>query len=154
MAKQVFQSAAELRARTGEEVAVSEWHTVTQEEIDQFAAVTQDQQWIHVDRERAAAESPYKTTIAHGFLTLSMLSKLSRESVELAGDFKMRINYGLNKVRFPSAVPSGSRIRARFAVGSVEALEGAVQVIWKVTVEVEGAAKPACVAEWVIRCYF
>lgn len=143
-----------MRARTGEEVAVSEWHTVTQEEIDQFAAVTQDQQWIHVDRERAAAESPYKTTIAHGFLTLSMLSKLSRESVELAGDFKMRINYGLNKVRFPSAVPSGSRIRARFAVGSVEALEGAVQVIWKVTVEVEGAAKPACVAEWVIRCYF
>lgn len=140
---------SELRALTGQEVAIGDWFTVTQELIDSFASLTDDFQWIHVDQKRAAAESPYGRTIAHGFLTLSLLSRLSREAIAVQGDFKMRINYGFNRVRFVSPVPSGSRIRARFTVQKVTENE----VTWLVTVELEESEKPALVAEWLARFY-
>ncbi len=138
--------------RVGEEIAVSDWLEVTQSRIDQFADATGDHQWIHVDPARAAAESPFKSTIAHGFLTLSLLSTLIRESIELTG-LRMAINYGLNRVRFVSPVPAGARIRALVILQSVDAVSGGFQVTWQVTVEREGGEKPACVAEWVVRYY-
>jgi acyl dehydratase len=144
----------ELRARAGQEVGVSGWHTVTQEQIQRFAEVTGDDQWIHLDVERTRHESPYKTTIAHGFLTVSLLSGLIREAVEITGDFKMRINYGFNRLRFPSGVPAGSRIRGRFTLNSVKDFAGGVEIAWGVVVEVEGREKPALVAEWLGRTYY
>ena len=134
----------------GREVATSDWLEITQERIDQFAAAGGDHQWIHVDPERAARESPFGRTIAHGFLTLAVLSQLLGDSLEITGK-RMGINYGLNRLRFPSPVPSGSRVRARFVLGALEPLEGGVQTTWNVTVEREGEAKPALVAEWVTR---
>ena len=142
-----------LRDRVGEEIAVGEWTTISQAQIDQFAAATGDRQWIHVDAERAAKESPFKTTIAHGFLTLSLLSSFLRDAIEFSG-VRMAINYGLNKVRFVSPVPSGSRVRARIAAGAVEEVGGgAIQVTWNITVERDRSEKPACVAEWIVRYY-
>ena len=141
-----------LRDRVGEEIAVGDWFEVSQERINQFAEATGDHQWIHVDPARAAAGSPFRTTIAHGFLTLSLLSMLIREAIQFTG-IRMAINYGLNKVRFVSPVPVGSRIRARLAIGSVEEIGGAVQVTWSATVERAGSDKPACVAEWLVRYY-
>ena len=143
----------QLRSLVGREAGTSEWHTIDQRMIDAFANVTGDHQWIHTDPQRAKTESRFGRTIAHGFLTLSLLSRLSHDSIQVSGDFGMRINYGLNKVRFPAPVPEGSRIRARFTVQSVEDIEGGHQVVWLVTVEVEGSQKPALVAEWVIRYY-
>jgi acyl dehydratase len=143
----------ELETLLGQEVAVSDWFLVDQSRIQAFAEVTQDTQWIHLDPDRAAKESPYGTTIAHGFLTLSMLSDLSRQAIDLRGDFRMRINYGLNRVRFPAAVPSGSRIRGRFALAGLENLAGCWQITWDCTIEVEGQSKPAAVAQWLIRVY-
>ncbi|HUC73872.1 MAG TPA: MaoC family dehydratase [Vicinamibacterales bacterium] len=136
----------------GRELGVSEWHQVTQERIDEFADATGDRQWIHVDRARAASESPFKTTIAHGFLTLSLASSLIRSALQFDGA-RMAINYGLNRVRFMAPVPSGSRVRGRFALASVEETGGAVQAIWQVTIEREGIEKPCCVAEWLVRYY-
>jgi acyl dehydratase len=153
MAKRVFSSVDEVAGFTGQEIGVSDWVVVTQEKINLFAEATGDYQWIHVDAERARAESPYGATIAHGFLTLSLLSELSREAVAIEGEFKMRINYGLNRVRFPAAVRAGDRVRGRFTVGAVEPLENAVQIVWKCTVEIEGQTKPALVAEWLTRLY-
>jgi acyl dehydratase len=141
-----------LRDRVGQEIALGEWLTVTQERIAQFADATGDHQWIHLDAARAAAESPFKTTIAHGFLTLSLLSTLIRDAMHFTG-VRMAINYGLNRVRFVSPVPSGARIRARIVCGAVEGVSGGVQVTWAVTVEREGGDKPACVAEWLVRYY-
>ena len=138
--------------RVGEEIAVSEWLEVTQARIDQFAVATGDHQWIHVDPVRAAAELPSKSTIAHGFLTLSLLSTLIRESIRFTG-LRMAINYGLNRVRFVSPVPAGSQIRALITLQAVDAVTGGFQVTWQVTVEREGNDKPACVAEWVVRYY-
>jgi len=138
--------------RVGQEIAVSDWLDVTQSRIDQFADATGDRQWIHVDRARAAAESPFKTTIAHGFLTLSLLSPLIRESIQFTG-LRMAINYGLNRVRFVSPVPAGARIRARITVQAVEKLPEGFQVTWHVTIEREHADKPACVADWIVRYY-
>ena len=138
-----------LRQLIGQEAGASDWLTVTQEMIDSFAQLTDDHQWIHVDPARAKAESPYKTTIAHGFLTLSLLSRLSRDAIQVRGDFKMRINYGFNRVRFVSPVLSGSRIRGRFTPQKVTDNE----VTWLVTVDVEGSDKPALVAEWLGRFY-
>jgi len=149
----VFESIDELRALIGHEAAVGEWFTVDQARINGFAEVTGDHQWIHVDVERAKVESPYGGTIAHGFLTLSLLSQLSRECFEIRGDYPVRINYGLNRVRFPSAVPAGARVRARFTPQAVEVVEGGWQVVWAVTVDLEGAAKPAAYAEWAVRLY-
>lgn len=146
-------SLEELRSLTGQEVAVSDWFEVTQDRINLFADATGDHQWIHVDVERAKAESPYGTTIAHGFLTLSLLSQLMSETVKIKLPIKMGINYGLNKVRFPSAVLAGSKIRARAILQAVEEIADGRQLIWNVTVEREGADKPCCVAEWLVRYY-
>ncbi len=143
----------QLRSLVGHEAGTSDWLTIDQHMIDAFAQVSGDHQWIHTDPERAKTESRFGRTIAHGFLTLSLLSRLSQDSIQVTGDFGMRINYGINKLRFPSPVIEGSRIRARFAVQSVGDIEGGHQVVWLVTVEVQGAAKPALVAEWVIRYY-
>ena len=143
----------ELESRVGEEVGVSPWVEVTQERIDTFARAIEDFQWIHVDKARAK-HSPFGGTIAHGFLTLSLLSHLS-ESTFSFSDRKMGVNYGLNRVRFTSPVPSGSRVRARFTLARFEHIEtSGVQVTWNVTIEREGAAKPALVAEWIGRHYY
>ena len=141
-----------LRDRIGEEIAVGDWFEVTQARINQFAEATGDTQWIHVDPARAAAESPYKTTIAHGFLTLSLLSSLIRDAMTFHG-LRMAINYGMNRMRFVAPVPAGSRIRARFMLISVEDTSGSVQVTWQVTIEREHSDKPCCVAEWIVRYY-
>jgi acyl dehydratase len=139
-----------IKDRVGEEIAVSDWLEVTQARIEQFADATGDRQWIHVDQARAAVESPFKTTIAHGFLTL--LSPLIRESIRFTG-LRMAINYGTNRVRFVSPVPSGARIRARITPSAVETVAGGFQVAWQVTIEREHGDKPACVAEWLVRYY-
>ena len=141
-----------LQSRIGEEIAVSDWFQISQERIDQFAAATGDAQWIHIDPVRAAAESPFKTTIAHGFLTLSLLSSLVRGALTFTG-LRMAINYGLNRVRFVSPVPSGARVRARIAPAAVADFGDNLQVTWAVTVEREGGEKPCCVAEWIVRYY-
>jgi len=145
----VIEGLEELRSLAGQEAGVSDWFTVTQEMIDRFADVTNDHQWIHVDAERAQRESRFGTTVAHGFLTLSMLSQLMHQAVEIRGNFQMLINYGFNRVRFVSPVPAGARIRARLAVKNVTENE----VIWLATVEIDGSDKPAIVAEWIERFY-
>ena len=146
-------SIPELEKRVGEEVGVSPWIEITQERIDTFARAIDDYQWIHVDRERAK-DSPFGGTIAHGFLTLSLLSHLSERTFGFA-DRKMGVNYGLNRVRFTSPVPSGSRVRARFTLQKFERLaDGGIQVTWNTVVEREGADKPALVAEWLGRHYY
>lgn len=143
----------ELEGRVGEEVAVSPWLEVTQERIDTFAKAVGDFQWIHVDPERARA-TPFGGTIAHGFLTLSLLSHLSELTFSFS-DRKMGINYGLNRVRFTSPVPAGSRVRARFKLAKYEKIEnGGVQMTWSVAIEREGADKPALIAEWLARHYY
>ena len=141
-----------LRDRVGQEVAVSDWRAITQRDIDTFAEATGDHQWIHVDTARAAAESPFKTTIAHGFLTLSLVSTLMRGAVQFS-NLRMAINYGCNRVRFVSPVPSDSKIRGRFTVGAVEDVSGGTQVTWTITVERQGGDKPALAAEWLVRYY-
>jgi acyl dehydratase len=141
-----------LAGRIGQEVAVSEWVEVTQSKIEQFAAATGDRYWIHLDRERAARESPYGSTIAHGFLTLSLLSAFADNALTFAG-LRLAVNYGVNRVRFMAAVPSGARLRGRFSPASISSVEGGVQVIWQVVVERDGADKPSCAAEWVVRYY-
>ena len=146
-------SIRELQSRIGEEVAVSPWLEVDQERIDTFAKAIEDFQWIHVDPQRAKA-SPFGGTIAHGFLTLSLLSRLSEMTFSFS-DRRMGINYGLTRVRFTAPVPSGSRVRARFTLAKYEPLaEKGVQVTWSVVVDIEGADKPALVAEWVGRHYY
>jgi acyl dehydratase len=140
-----------LRDRVGQEVAVSNWITITQERINQFADATGDHQWIHVDAARAAA-SPFQSTIAHGFLTLSLTSALLRSAINPTG-LRMAINYGMNRVRFVSPVPSGSRVRGRFTLAQVEDAGGAVQATWSVTIERDGGDRPACVADWLVRYY-
>lgn len=142
----------DLESRVGQEIAVSPWVDMPQERIDLFAQATEDFQWIHVDREKAK-DSPFGTTIAHGFLTLSMLPKLIESTFEFS-DRKMGVNYGLNKVRFTSPVPAGARIRGRFTLAKYERLEGGVQTTWGVTVEREGGDKPAMVAETISRHFF
>lgn len=146
-------SIEELRSLTGQEALLSDWFELTQERISQFADATNDHQWIHTDVARSKMESPYGTPIAHGFLTLSLLSYLCKQTITINFPIKMGINYGLNRVRFPSAVPAGSRIRARLVLQSVEDITGGQQLVWKITVEREGGDKPCCVAEWLVRYY-
>jgi acyl dehydratase len=141
-----------LRTQLGREIAISDWLTVEQNRIARFADATEDHQWIHVDPARAATESPFKTTIAHGFLTLSLVSVLLRRTIAFSG-FRMAINYGLNRVRFVSPVPVGSRIRARFTPAAIEETGGSIQITWAITIEREGGEKPCCVAEWLVRYY-
>jgi len=137
----------------GREIAVTDWFTVTQDRIRQFAEVTEDRQWIHVDRERAQRESPYGTTIAHGFLTLSLVSHFMKQAIQMRSGVRMAINYGLNRVRFPSPVRADSQIRARVSLHSVRDLPDAVEAIFGISVEGQDSEKPHCVAEWVVRYY-
>lgn len=147
-----IQSIEKLKQQVGKEVAVSDWLPVTQDRINAFAEATEDRQWIHVDPERAARESPFREPIAHGFLTLSLLSVLMKRAMSVEG-VKMGVNYGLNRVRFIAPVPAGSRIRGRFTLASVEEIMGGAQGTWSVTVERDGGDKPVCAAEWLVRYY-
>ena len=142
----------QLAELVGREVATSDWLVIDQDRIDAFANATGDDQWIHVDAERAKAETPFGATIAHGFLTLSLLSPLMRDAVLIDG-LRMTINYGLNRVRFVSPVPSGSRVRARIALDSIDDVADSTQATWNVVIEREGSDKPAVVAEWIVRYY-
>ena len=153
MPKRVIASVEELKSLAGQEVAVSEPFQITQDQINRFADVSGDHQWIHVDVERARRESPYKTPIAHGFLTLSLLSRLAGDTLQVGAGRRMGINYGLNRVRFAAPVPAGSTLRARFRLVSVKDLADSHEIIWDVQVNVEGQEKPALVAEWVTRYY-
>jgi acyl dehydratase len=148
-----FATVADLQAEVGNEVAVSEWMTISQERVNQFAEATDDPQWIHVDVERAKRESPFGGTIAHGYMTLSLIPALFESVVDLPAG-KMSINYGLNKVRFPSPMLVGGRLRGRFKLLAIEPMDGCVQSIWQMTIEREGSDKPVCVAESVLRKYF
>jgi acyl dehydratase len=139
-----------LAGRTGEEVAVSDWMEISQARIDRFADVTDDHQWIHVDPARAA-ESPFRTTVAHGFLTLSLVPALLGATLRLPA--QLTLNYGSNRVRFVSPLPAGSRVRGRFTVMQVRDVPDALQVTWGVVIEREGGTKPCCVAEWIVRYY-
>lgn len=147
-----------LQPQLGQEIHVGPWLTITQERIDRFAELTGDLQWIHTDPERAAKESPYGSTIAHGYLTLSLLPYLTESNHP---DFfqknypgmRMRVNYGTNKVRFPAPVRVNSRIRARTVLSAAEKIGEAVQIIYRITVEIENGEKPACVTEFLARVY-
>lgn len=145
-------SVEELRSLVGQEVAVTDWLTVTQQRIDLFAEATGDDQWIHLDAERCRRESPYGTTIAHGFLTLSLLPLIVQGAISMP-EAKLSVNYGLNKVRFPGPVPVDSRLRGRVTLKEVEDIPGGIQVTWTVTIEREGGDKPVCVAESIARRY-
>jgi acyl dehydratase len=148
----VLENLRDLKDRVGDEVVVSDWVELTQERIDQFARATDDYQWIHVDVDRARRESPFKAPIAHGFLTLSLLSKFLNESLKF-GTSRMGVNYGLNRLRFTAPVPVGSRLRARFLVKRVREFAGGVQVTWTVSIEREGGDRPCLIAEWLTRRY-
>ena len=148
----ILQSLAELPALVGQEVAVSEWLTITQEQVNLFAEATGDHQWIHIDVERAKA-GPFGGPIAHGFLTLSLLPKFFETSMSIT-ESRMGVNYGLNKVRFMAPVPVGSRLRARMNLLTCDAIyKGGMQMCWQVTIEREGGDKPVCVAESLTRRY-
>jgi acyl dehydratase len=153
MAPVVLEDLGSLKEFVGREIGITGWLTLTQKRIEQFAEATEDRQWIHLDRERAAAESPYGTTIAHGFLTLSLVSYFVREAIQIRRGVRMAVNCGLNRVRFPSPVRSESKIRARVALLTLKELPDAVQVTFGVTMESEDSDKPCCVAEWVVRYY-
>ena len=147
-----FQTLKELAACTGQTVATSDWITITQEQVNQFADATGDHQWIHVDVEKAK-KGPFGGPIAHGFLTLSLLPKFFESTIEVT-ESAMGVNYGLNKVRFIAPVPVGSRLRARMRLLSAEPIDNnGYQMAWEITVEREGAAKPVCIAESLSRRY-
>jgi acyl dehydratase len=152
MSVRQIENITELQKLSGQEVALSDWLEVSQERINLFAEATEDRQWIHTEPERASQESPFKTTIAHGFLTLSLLSELMKQAMSVGG-VRMGINYGLNRVRFVSPLPAGARIRGRFTLAEIEAISGGMQATWNVSVEREGGDKPCCVAEWLVRYY-
>lgn len=143
----------ELRTLAGQQVGQSEWLEITQLMVDRFAQVTRDHQWIHVDRARAERDSPFGTTIAHGFLTLSLVTHLHTQSIDTGWEQKMGINYGLNRVRFANPVRVGARIRSRSVVQSVDDIDGGVQITWSITIDLEHEEKPALVAEWIGRSY-
>jgi acyl dehydratase len=147
-----FANLEAMKAEVGNEVAVSDWVEISQQRIDLFADATGDHQWIHTDAERAQRESPYGGTVAHGFLTLSLLPALLVNALHMV-DMTMGLNYGLNKVRFPAPVPVGSRVRARLTIQSIEDIAGGAQIVWGVVIEREGGDKPVCVAEFVMRRY-
>ncbi len=146
-----FDTLAEMQHLVGHPLGTSEWHVVDQASVNLFAEATGDHQWIHVDPERAA-KGPFGTTIAHGFMTLSLVPRLFETAFAVA-DVRMGVNYGLNKVRFPAPVPVNSRLRGHFKLLSYEAIEGGAQMVVEVTIEREGSNKPVCVAETVSRRY-
>lgn len=146
-----YAHATDLIPLLGQEIGLSDWVTIDQERIQRFAEATGDHQWIHVDPERAA-QGPFGTTIAHGFLTLSLLPRLSSQAYQVQ-DTRMAVNYGLNRVRFPAPVPVGSRVRARCRLVSFQPIDGGAQVTTEITVECEGNGKPVCIAESIARRY-
>jgi acyl dehydratase len=150
----VLESLQSLKDYVGREIATTGWLSVTQERIQQFAEATGDRQWIHVDPDRAQRESPYGAAIAHGFLTLSMMSHFMREAIQLPSSVRQTINYGLNRVRFPAPVRGDDRIRARVHLQSCRELPDSVEAVFDITIETEGAEKPCCVAEWILRYFF
>ena len=149
----VIETPDSLRDWIGREITTTEWFTVTQDRIQRFAEVVEDHQWIHLDRERAQRESPYGTTIAHGFLILSLLSRFTRQAIQIKGGLRMGINYGLNRVRFPSPVRADSNLRAHFTLRSLKELPDALEAVFDARVEIQGIEKPCCVAECVVRYY-
>lgn len=153
MAPLVIEDVSALKALAGREIGVTDWLVVKQERIQQFAEATEDRQWIHLDRERAKRESPYRETVAHGFLTLSLLSFLMKQVIQIKSGTRMAVNYGLNRVRFPSPVRADSKIRGRFQLLSVKEVSDALEAVFVVTLEIEGTEKPCCVAEWIVRYY-
>jgi len=142
-----------LKELVGKEIGVTEWFHLTQERIALFAEATEDRQWIHLDQARANQESPYGATIAHGFLTLSLISHFLKSAIQIQNGVRLAVNYGLNRVRFPAAVHVDSRIRARVALVDLQGLPDCVAATFAVTIEREQAEKPACVAEWIVRYY-
>lgn len=142
-----------LKELIGKDIGVTEWFFLSQDRIDRFAEATEDRQWIHVSAEKASKESPYGATIAHGFLTLSLVSHFVKTAIEIQSGVRLTVNYGLNRVRFPTAVPAGTNIRARVLLKNWEDLPNSAQAIYAVTIETEGSTKPACVAEWIVRYY-
>jgi acyl dehydratase len=154
MTKRMVASLAALKELTGQEVGISDWFTVTQQQIQQFADATLDHQWIHVDVERARRESPFGAPIAHGFLTLSLLPHFMHEALGIEESLRLGVNYGLNRLRFVSPVRSGAKVRARFKLLSMKDVEpNGVEIVYEATVESENSPKPCCVAEWVVRNY-
>lgn len=149
----VMESLNDFQDYVGKEIAVSDWMILTQERITQFAEATEDRQWIHIDKERAHRESPFGATIAHGFLTLSLVSHLMQRSLQIRTSARLTVNYGLNRVRFVSPVREGSKIRARFQLLSWKDLGESFEAIYHATMERQGSEKPACVAEWIVRYY-
>jgi acyl dehydratase len=149
----ILESYEALNEFVGKELAVSDWILMTQERINCFAEASEDRQWIHIDRDRAKKESPYGTTIAHGFLTLSLIGHLMHESIHIRKGPRLAVNYGLNRLRFPAPVREGSRIRGRFSLLAFKDLGDSFEAIFACTVECEGSEKPCCVAEWIVRYY-
>lgn len=147
----VIRTIEELTASVGTELGVSDWVEITQDMIDRFADLTGDRQWIHVERQRAAAESPFATTIAHGFLTVSLLTRMVSSVVHVDIGTHLTVNYGFNRLRFTAPVPAGSLVRARVSVNQVKRLDHATEVAWGVVVEIENQPKPAIAAEWLVR---
>jgi acyl dehydratase len=149
----VIENLDALKDHVGRAIATTDWFAVTQDRIQQFAEVTEDRQWIHLDRDRGRRESPYATTIAHGFLTLSLLSHLLQQALQIRSGVSLAVNYGLNRVRFPSPVRADSKIRARFTLQALAHIGEADQAVFSVVVEDQSQGKPCCVAEWVVRYY-
>ncbi|HEY2461809.1 MAG TPA: MaoC family dehydratase [Candidatus Acidoferrum sp.] len=149
----VLENLNALKRFEGQELGVTDWFRLTQQRIQQFAEATEDRQWIHLDRERAERESPYGTTIAHGFLTLSLVSFLMKEAIQIQSGVRMAVNYGLNRVRFPSPVRAGSNIRAHFTLLALKEVSGAMEAVFAVQIETDESQKPCCAAEWVVRYY-
>lgn len=149
----IVKSLQSLKEMLGKEIGATEWFRVTQDRIGLFAEATEDRQWIHLDGERASKESPYGATIAHGFLTLSLISHFVKQAIEIQSGVRLGVNYGLNRVRFPAAVRSGSRIRARVSLRDFRELPDSYEAIYGVTMDREASEKPACVAEWIVRYY-
>lgn len=153
MSRLIVETPEALNEFVERELGVSEWLEITQGRIDHFAEATEDRQWIHVNRERAERESPYGTTIAHGFLTLSLISFLIKQIIEVRHAPRLTVNYGLNRARFPAPVREGTRIRGRATLLSFKELPDAYEAIFACSVECEGSDKPCCVAEWIVRYY-
>lgn len=153
MPPRILESPQALKNLVGQELGTSDWFTMTQERIAQFAEATEDRQWIHLDRERASRESPFGTTIAHGFLTLSLVSHLMKQAIEIRSGIRLAVNYGLNRVRFPAPVPAGAKIRGKVVLQSVKELPDCVEAVFAVTIEAEAAQKPSCAAECIVRYY-
>jgi acyl dehydratase len=154
MPARIVQGIEELRTLIGQEVGLSDWFVVGQTRINEFAEITEDRNWIHLDQARAKAELPAGSTIAHGFLTLSLMSYLFRQAVQVRTNFTQTINYGLNRLRFVSPVPAESQIRARCKLLAVEDVaHNGVEMCWNISIEREGQSKPVLVAEWLVRMY-